>query len=56
MKNLSQNQKVNMMDFLDAGDGKNISKIPARPVFKKNFLLFVVYLNLAQGESRLFGR
>jgi hypothetical protein len=41
---------------LDADDGKNILKIPARPVFKEKNFLFVVYLNLVQGESRLFGR
>jgi hypothetical protein len=44
MKNLSQNQKVKIL------------KIPALPVFKEKKFLFVVYLNLIQGESRHFGR
>jgi hypothetical protein len=48
MKNLSQNQKVNMMDFWMLMTAKIFKKFQHVQFSKKNF----VYLNLVQGESR----
>jgi hypothetical protein len=46
MKNLSQNQKVNMMDFWMLMTAKIFKKFQHVQFSKKTFCLFVVYLNL----------